>query len=259
MVEGPLAPERKVTFLGGATIDGAPIPYVVVLAAVVTALSFVPFSIALGGGTAFPLAQVVYPLCGILLGPIAGAVAAGIGAGIGIFVAPHTAGTMPIETVIVVMAGAFAAGAIVRGPERTKWWMPPVFLALANFIASSLFAVLVVGVEFRILLASLVTVIVAFALWLLPTRKLFAHWVGSKKLVLVFLGTAFITLLGYTVSTNIGIGYFINPWPNEVWAMLIPIIPVENLFRMIVGAIIGTGIIVGLRAIGLVKAKWATY
>jgi hypothetical protein len=41
--------------------------------------------------------------------------------------------------------------------------------------------------------------------------------------------------------------------------MLIPIIPVENIFRCLIGTVIGTGVIAGMRAIGVVKPEKAIY
>lgn len=74
--------------VSSAAIDGAPIAYIVVLAAIVTTLSFIPFSIVLASGGSMPLSQAVFPLLGWLLGPIAGAIASGIGSLIGAFLAP---------------------------------------------------------------------------------------------------------------------------------------------------------------------------
>jgi len=259
MSSTPSAKEREVKFLGGTTIDGAPVAYVVVFAAVVTALSFIPFSMMLGGGTAFPLSQVIYPLTGIVLGPIAGAIASGIGATIAIFVAPHTAGSMPIFTVLGTMVSGFMAGSIVRGPQRTKWWIIPFVLIVSNNIGTDLFAILVQKVEVRVLLLFSIIFIVAWLLWILPTRKLFAKWIGDKNIALVAVAAFFITYMSCIIGMSVGIDYYINPWPNEVYGFLIPLMPVEFTFRGLVGAVIGTGVIAGLRAVGVVKPKWALY
>lgn len=48
-------------------------------------------------------------------------------------------------------------------------------------------------------------------------------------------------------------------WPEEIWVMLIPLIPIEFLSRCAIGTVIGTGVIAGLRAIGLVKPTNAIY
>lgn len=47
--------------VSSAAIDGAPIAYIVVLAAIVTTLSFIPFSIVLASGGSMPLSQAVFP------------------------------------------------------------------------------------------------------------------------------------------------------------------------------------------------------
>ena len=71
----PAGQERRVEFLGGAAVDGAPVAYIVVLAAVVAALAFIPFSVVLASGGSFPMSEGIYGLVGWILGPIAGAVA----------------------------------------------------------------------------------------------------------------------------------------------------------------------------------------
>ena len=74
-VQNPIGQERVVKNIGGASIDGAPIAYIVVLAAVVTALAFIPFSIVLATGGSFPMNQGIFGLIGWILGPVAGVVA----------------------------------------------------------------------------------------------------------------------------------------------------------------------------------------
>ena len=73
MSQAPLGEEREIKFLGGTAIDGAPVAYIVVLAAVVVGLAFVPLSAVIGSGKSFPMSQAIFPLIGWILGPIAGA------------------------------------------------------------------------------------------------------------------------------------------------------------------------------------------
>ena len=98
-------------------------------------------------------------------------------------------------------------------------------------------------------------------LFILPTRVIFARWINDKSLVKVilglFLGTWMIAGVMHVVQSCIT--YFMFNWPEEVWVTLIPIIPFENLMRCLAGTVIGTGVIAGLRAIGLVKPTWAVY
>ena len=67
----PKGEERRVERVGGVTIGGAPIAYIIVWAAIVFGLSFVPLpiSLVLGIGGTFPLSQTVYPVLGFILGP----------------------------------------------------------------------------------------------------------------------------------------------------------------------------------------------
>ena len=260
MSEAPAGQEREVKFLGGAAIDGAPIAYIVVLAAVVTALAFIPFSVILASGGSFPMSQGIYALVGWLLGPIAGAIASVIGALVGVFLAPHTAG-VPAVSLIWAAVASFSAGAMVIRNERTRWWIP---LAVLFVIAYLLFvgrAIVQNGVGLWPAIAGSFLDWSAIILWILPTRTLFARWINDKSLVKtaagLFLGTWMISGVAHVVASCIT--YFMFNWPEEVWTMLIPIIPFENLMRCLIGTVIGTGVIAGLRAIGLVKPTWAIY
>lgn len=260
MSSAPAGKEREVKFLGGAAIDGAPVAYIVVLAAVVTALSFIPFSVVLASGGSFPMAEGIYPLVGWLLGPIAGAVASGIGRVIGVFLAPHTAG-VPVVSVWGAMIGSFAAGAMVLSGKRKSWWIPLTILFVIEFLLFAGRAVVQNGVGLGPAIWGSFLDWSGILLFALPTRTLAVRWIKSANLGLVaaglFLGTWMIT--GITHVSSAVITYYMFNWPEEVWITLIPIIPVENLFRAVIGTVIGTGVIAGLRAIGLVKPTEALY
>lgn len=254
--------ERQVQFLGGANIDGAPVAYVVVFAAVVTALSFIPFSVSLGGGGgAFPLSQAILPLSGVILGPIAGTIANGIGTLIGVFVAPHTAGAIPLLTVLGNMIIGFAAGTIVKGKNRSKWWIIAVGISLIAYAFSTWLALGKNGVDIGIYLLFCLSMFLAYVLWFLPTRVLFSKWLSEKNLAKMAVALFFVTLMATIIGMNVtgAITYYMFAWPQEVFSMLIPMMPFEHFLRCMVGTIIGTGVITGLRAIGLTKAKWALY
>src|SRR4029450_3295215 len=93
-LEIPTGQRREVHIHSRATIAGAPVAYVTMLAAVVAGLSLIPFSIVLGtGGGTFPLSEALFALVGIILGPGAGAVTVLVGRLIGIGLAPYTAGS----------------------------------------------------------------------------------------------------------------------------------------------------------------------
>jgi len=255
----PEGEERQVQAVSGAAIDGAPITYIVVLAAVVTALAFIPFSVVLGSGSGMPLNQSIFPLLGWLLGPIAGAVASGIGTLIGVFLAPYTAG-MPVVTVWGGVIGSFTAGAMVLGGRRQYWYLP----LTALFVGELLFYfqhALMNGVALKTIIAGTMVEWSGLILFALPTRKIFAHWISSPDLTKLGLGLFFgsWTVWGVTHLSQAVITYYLFNWPEPIGIALIPTIPFENLIRCIAGTIIGTGVISGLRAINLVKPKEAIY
>jgi hypothetical protein len=260
MSQQPTGEEREVRLLGGVAIEGAPIAYIVVLAAVVLALAFIPFSVILAVGGTFPMSQGIYPLVGWILGPVAGAIASGIGALIGIFLAPHTAG-VPVVSVLGGIIASFAAGSMVLGDKRKGWWIWETVIFVIAYILFAGRAMVQNGVGLWPAIAGSLVDWSGILLFALPTRKLFARWVNHKNIGLVALGLFFgtWTIAGVMHVVQSCIVYFMYNWPEEVWVALIPVIPFENLMRCLIGTVIGTGVIAGLRAIGLVKPANALY
>lgn len=256
----PRGQEREVSTGGGASLDGAPVSYVVVLAAVCAALAFIPFSVILALGSSFPLSQAVFPLVGWILGPIAGAVASGVGALIGVFVAPHTAG-VPVVRVLGAMVASFVAGSMGPGSHRRGWWVPVTAVGVVCVLLFGGRAVLVNGVDVGVVIAGMFINWSALLLFALPTRTLIAKWIGSAKLGWLALGLGLGTWLSAGMAHLVqgAITYWMFNWPQDVWVTLIPIIPVENALRALVGMIVGAGVIASFRATGLVKPREAVY
>jgi hypothetical protein len=254
----PVGEERQVRLLSGPTIDGAPVAYVVVMAAVVTVLSFVPFSLVFGFGGAFPLSQAIYALVGIILGPWAGALAAGVGRLIGVFVAPYTAGT-GLPTVLVAMVWAAAGGVLVEKKGRN--WL----YAFAFFVAVYLVYVgraVTRDVSVPLALENTAVALLGLVLWLLPTRGLARRWIAQSNMGRVTAGLFLGCLIVNANGLNFGSAWsylLINPWPAATWAVLAVAIPLEQLGRAVVGTIIGVGVIAGLRAIGLKRPAKAGF
>lgn len=256
----PEGEERKVEPVNSAAIDGAPIAYIVVLAAIITTLSFIPFSIVFASGGSMPVSQGVFPLVGWLLGPVAGAVAGGIGAMIGAFLAPYTAG-LPILSIVGGALTSFIAGTMVIGKKRRSW---SLLLALAFLLPLYIYASRAIGlngISPRLFFAGAFVDLSGLVLWILPTRVWFARCIHSPNLGLVaiglFGGTWMVSGLSHLCA--VALTYSIFNWPREVWIALIPVIPLENSIRSAVGMAIGVGVIAGLRAIGLVKPREAIY
>lgn len=260
MSQIPSGEERKVQFIGGASIDGAPVAYIVVLAAVVAALSFIPFSVVLASGGSFPLSQGIFGLVGWVLGPIAGAIATGIGRVLGVFLAPHTAG-VPVSTVYAAIVASFAAGAMVLSGKRKNWWIYLAVLFVLSLAVTIWRAIFINGVRVWVILYGTSLDTLGILLWILPTRKIFARWILEKnlgKLALgLFAGTWMIGSLMIVVEEPIT--YWLFNWPEEVWYTLVPLLLFEYTTRSLTGMVIGTGVIAGLRAIGIVKPTEALY
>lgn len=206
------------------------------------------------------MSQGVYALTGWILGPIAGAIASGVGATLGIFLAPHTAGIAPV-TILGAVMGALAGGCMVLGQKRQGWWILPIVLVTIAVLGYWWRAIFVNGVNPVIALASRIVYLTGILLYALPTRTLIARWIHGKNIGLLAVGL----FLGTWMCVNIMHGttavfsYWMVNYPEKVILTLLPIIPVEMFFRSLVGTVIGTGVITGLRAIGLVKPTEAIY
>jgi hypothetical protein len=241
-------------------VDGAPISYVIALAAVVAVLAFVPLSVVIGSGKSFPMSQAVYPLVGWILGPVAGALADGVGALVGVLIAPHTT-TIPAATVFGAVMAGLAAGSMSGEGWRTWWWLP---LSLFFFVVYGIYvgrAIFRNGVAWWAALLGSTINASALLLFVLPTRTLFVRWMRSEKPALraagLFLGTW--TVAGISHLCTAVIVYQVFDWPQAVWIAIAPIAPLEHALRSLVGAVIGSGVIAGLRATGLLRPEHARY
>ena len=257
--EAPVGAPRTVRLQGPASLGGAPVAYVVMMAAVIAVLSFIPFSVALAGGSSFPMSQGVYPLTGWLLGPWAGIVASAMGALVGVFLAPHTAGIAWI-TIGGAGLGAGIAGCIVAGGRR----LAGLAASLAVAAACGLFyrhAVHDNGVRPALFVAAYASHAVSVALFLLPTRRWIGRLIASPQLgrvwIGLFLGTWCAT--GIMMFTESLVSYYLLNWPGQLFVVFVGIIPFEQAARAAIGAVVGTGVIAGLRALSLIKPAGARY
>jgi hypothetical protein len=255
-----LGEEREVQFLGSAAIDGAPISYVIVLSTVITVFSFIPFSVALAAGNGFPMSQGLYPLMGWLLGPWAGATAVGAGSLVGIFLAPHTAG-IPWISVGGAITGPLFACALGPGLWRRMLWLILIAVVALEVILFYHRAIVLNGIPPSLFFKSYTSEMIGILLFVSPTRSWIARQIAStdiKRLAVgLFFGTwacTALTMMGESIAA-----YTLINWPEAVFWMFIPIIPLETCTRSAIGAVIGTGVITGLRTMALVKPPKAIY
>lgn len=258
----PSGEERQIRPYGTATLDGAPLAYVVSLAAVIAVLAMVPIpiSVVISTGRNFPMSQSIYGLIGWLLGPIAGALANATGAVIGVIVAPYTTSSA-FATIFGAAMGGLAAGATVQAGPRRTWWLPLGVVFVALYGAYGGRAIVVNGAPWlNVLLGSFINWS-ALLLFLLPTRVAIARLLKATDLkrlgVGLFAGTWMVAGLAH-LSTA-AVVYAIQNWPAELWLVFAPLAPIEQIIRCLAGTAIGLGVIGGLRATGLVKAEHAVY
>jgi len=260
MARVPTGEEREIQQSPGAAVDGASLALIIVLAAVVAALSFIPFSVMLGTAGSIEMSEGIYPLVGWILGPVAGALASGLGRLVGVLLAPHTAG-VPFVSVSGAMIGSFAAGSMALEGRRRRWWIGLTIYLVIVYLLYAGRAVVQNGVGLWPAIGATFLNWSGILLYALPTRRWITRWLKSRHIgrlaAGLFLGTWMIS--GITHVNSGMITYFMYNWPEEVWRVLIPIIPVENLVRCLIGTVIGTGVITGLRAIGILKPREAVY
>jgi len=258
----PSGEERKIRFFGGVTLDGAPVAYVVTLAAVVAVLTAIPIPITfvIGTGKNFPMSQGVYPLMGWLLGPLAGALVNGVGALVGLLINPQNTSSLP-ATVLGAALGGLAAGVMRPAGTRRRWWVP---LSVVFVVFYGLYAGRAVWVNQATLSHVLLATFInwsALVLFILPSRTFFARALAEADLrrvtVGLFGGTWMVAGLVH-LSTGVFV-YWQTNWANEWWLVIAGAAPFEHVARCLIGAVIGLGVISGLRAIGLVKPTEAVY
>jgi hypothetical protein len=101
----------------------------------------------------------------------------------------------------------------------------------------------------------------ALLLLILPSRRYFIRNIADddlRKVALgLFGGTWIVAGLSHLASATII--YLVVNWSNEIWIGMAPFAPLENLVRCAVATFIGTGVIAGLRAVGLIKPLHAAY
>jgi hypothetical protein len=256
---GDSAGPRNLGSTGGVSIGGAPVAYTALMAALVAVLAFIPASVVVGGmGGGWPFHDVIHPLLGLILGPIAGPIASAIGILIGNVIAPHT-NLGPWSPLMGAMA-AFAVGMVMQR-NRSLWLIPWIITLVAHVIY--LFQSLAFGISFPLWLSNVFTIDIALILIAIPTLR---RWsidqirsggIGWKLYVALFVVFFFGSTAG--IQLNWVPSFATNPWPAEVWPVLIVIILVERVVFTAVGALIAVGVLGVLRRSTLAKAKMAGY
>jgi hypothetical protein len=169
-------------------------------------------------------------------------------------------------TVVGAVVGSLTAGVMTAAAHpsrrgRAWWWLPVAVILVVAYGVYMAWAALRNGVApYALALGSFINWS-ALLLWLLPTRGMVARWIRHDDLKRVTAGVAVGTWVAAGLSHMAAgmVMYFITNWPQAIWLGMAALAPFEHGLRTLVGTVIGTGVIAGLRATGLVKPTWAGY
>lgn len=251
--------ERQVVRRGGVSIGGAPVAYTAILAALVAVMALIPASIVVGGmGGGWPLHDAIHAVVGMLLGPIAGPIASAVGTVVGGVIAPYT--NLGPWGFLLGAGNAFAV-AMTLMPGRSRWYWPwglVLALHLVYFVQTATY-----GIPFGLWIANVFTVQVALVLIAIPQIR---NWAiarirGGGVSVQTFLAFFVVCLFGSTAGAQAlwVVGFATNPWPAEVWTVLIFVIFVERTAFAALGAMIAVGVVQALRRSAIGRAELAGY
>ncbi len=251
--------ERSIAARGGVKIGGASVAYTAILAALVAAMALIPASIVVGGmGGGWPLHDVIHATVGMLLGPIAGPIASGIGTVLGGVIAPYT--NLGPWGFLLGAGNAFAV-AMTLMPGKSRWYVPFGIVLVLNVVY--FFQCVAYGIPVGLWFSNVFTVQVALVLIAIPQIR---NWsierirTGGIS-VQTYLAFLVVCFFGSTAGAQMlwVIGFATNPWPAEVWTVLVFIIFVERTAFAAVAAMIAVGVVRALRRSSIARAEMAGY
>ena len=225
-----------------------------VWAALIAAAHLLPTVAIFGTGGNFSLAAALFPLSGILFGPLAGVLCAAAGGFLGSVVAPHTAWMGP-ATFIIGTTTAFTAGCIAW-----SGWPPITINSKGSFIINGGIIVYLIGTllwfsqEIGRSFIWLPVFCYGLGFIALITGSLFSGKVltGDKKLLKlpVLWLCAFGGMFGGATVGNF-FAIVLYHIPRENWIILVPQAILERTLFSIGTMLIGAPLLIGLAKIGI--------
>jgi hypothetical protein len=238
------------TRLGPGSINGVPVAYLAIWAAIYAVAAILPAIPLIGGGT-FGAQEFILVIAGMIFGPIAGLVAAVVGGIIASLIAPATA-YFGLGTFVSPAIGALCAGLLMKNTLWSRAVVLAIFVVM--FIAWPLFpATSAIGsyvyshwALFPMDLTALIGI--AISPWAVRQIKTF----DPKR---VWIGVAIIGWTAYMVNhLAISLGYsFLYPEGPQQWVFswTSGAVPLQRIALTVVATIVGTALIVGLHRAGI--------
>jgi len=227
---------------------------IAVWVAVIAAAHIIPTIPIAGTGRNFSLAAALFPLSGVLFGPLAGALCSAAGGFVGNIVAPHTA-WMGMGTFIIGTVTSFTAGCIAWGS-----WPPVTVNQKGNFIINGGIIVYVIGtllwfsqeIGRNTVIFPIVVYGMGFAA--LIAGCIFAYKIlAGKKTILKFPAMWLCSFGGMIGGATVGNFFTLVLYrnPSEFWLPLTVLAPVERLIFSLGTALIGVPLLAALSKIGI--------
>jgi hypothetical protein len=227
---------------------------IAVWAAVIAAAHIIPTVPIFGTGRNFSLASALFPLSGILFGPLAGSLCSAAGGFVGNIAAPHTA-WMGMGTFIIGTTTSFTSGCIAWGS-----WPPVTVNQKGNFVINGGIIVYVIG---SLLWFSQEigrnTVVFPLVVYGLGFTALIAGCIfackalAGKNAVLKFSVVWLCAFGGMIGGSAVGNFFTLILYrnPREFWLPLTAIAPLERSIFSVGTALIGVPLLAALPKIGI--------
>jgi hypothetical protein len=252
---------REVTGKRGVTMLGVPISWVAIWGALLGVTSLIPVVIFVGSeGGNFPLSTALAPIVGLVLGPYGGFVAGLVGGTIGMFLNP-AAYYMGVGNILDVAMAALVTGWIIN----KRWYFSAALIAAMalafNIIPFYVLNIYTPPIDPAVHLA-MWFYYVGLAVLCVTGWNILPKWIKGTNpakmfvagLILVWVGVApghlmgwiaFDVLYNFPIASNILVGTYI--------------MPIQRIEILVLGALIGTAILVALRRAGLRKIPGAAW
>ena len=217
------------------------VAFVSVFAALYVVLGYIPLFYIFGAyGQYVTAALIIAPVIGIILGPVGGALATAIGGIVGMMLT----GIMPMGpfTFLPGTLDTLCIGLTFRG----KWYASAGIFAV--FIIAFAALPSIGAAKYFIWLHA-----TALVLLLSPASTLAVKYVKSTDPQELVLGVGILVFIGVLIDHIVGSFIFqlLTPLPQYVWETVAFIYPIERLLVTVVAAVIGAGIVRGIKASGL--------
>ena len=225
-----------------------------VWAALIAASHLLP-TVPIWGGGSFSLAAALYPLSGIMFGPLAGALCTAVGGFLGSVVAPNTQNMLRLGSFIIWTTTAFTTGCIAWGS-----WPPVTIDPKGNFVINGGIIIYLIGTVLwftqeigrSVILFPLFFYGIGFAALILGSilaSRILAGENTTLKLPIIWLCSYSGMIGGATIGNFFSLVLY--KLPRETWIALTMAAPLERALFSLGTVLIGAPLLAGLPKTGI--------